>query len=252
MAINLDPKRTNITWFGGNTRAVSPIKAGDPLLTFLTNLNSKMDLVIREWDYWDIYKFESSVNDNDDLTSAIAGLTPNHSLVINTTFAREDESYNRGDVILKKENGDIIHIPSRSPGIFYPATFEKNDGTNTYTLTYKYAATTADLPVGSGSGTDISFDPNNGYQSSALMIDSGSNSTAYAIREELSADHLSIMFPAIENLNPIVKTFLGSWDGGAEEIYINYNIVNDNDNYVITFDIINDFPSNRHIFAIVK
>ena len=113
--INLDPKITNITWFGGNTKVIDFASITDPI-EMLTLLNQKLDLVVREWDYWDIYKFESSINDVNDIDTAEASLTPNHALVVNVDIPGQAntndsnsrrESYNRGDVILKKENSQV-------------------------------------------------------------------------------------------------------------------------------------------------
>lgn len=247
MAINLDPKRTNITWFGGETKIISQTYSANNPIEFLTYLNSKMDLVVREWDYWDVYKFESSVNNGEDLTSAIAGLTPNHSLVINTTFAREDDTYNRGDVILKKENGDIIHIPSKSPGIFYPFSLHNESGV--YKLVYKYATNLDELPT---TGQEIKYDPED-YSSLPIEIQ-GSASSAYSIKENFVNLGSTYTFTALTNINPIIKAFIGN-DIAAEEININYKLTLNNNQYTINFLDLESFigsNSTQSGFIIIK
>lgn len=254
MAINLDPKITNITWFGGNTKVIDFTGISNDPIKMLTLLNQKLDLVVREWDYWDIYKFESSINDVNDIDTAEASLTPNHALVVNVDIPGQAntgnstgrrDSYSRGDVILKKENGDTVHIKTKATGIFYPSELVAGSA-GTYSLKYKYAATLADLPTGTGSG--ISFDPDNNYQSTTIDL-VGASSTNYAVLSLVSSSDLQ--FAKLTNINPVIKFFLVSGNTN-EEVITGYDLTETSSNYTVHCADLMDYAAINNIYMVVK
>lgn len=262
MGINLDPKVTNITWFGGDTSAV-PLPTGDGKISEqLSFLSQKMDVVARRLDYWDIYKFEDSINNSQDLGNAIARLNPNHALVINTNMDinndislfnfinSPNQQLHRGDVILKQDNGSLIHIPSKSAGILYPATWDSDSNA----ITLQYAATLDDILTSTAGSNAITYQQNeNGViESSPLTITITEPSLAYSFESSNTTDS----FDALEQIpnQPIVKTFItstnGSGDSVYEELIVDISLTSNGSQY--TYNILDTIPSALSIKVIAK
>jgi len=211
MAIDLknlwiNPKLSNIDWFGTYNESTPPSHG----IEFLTWLSKKLDITVRQWDYWDIYKFSGSVNSAEGFGTALAQLVPNHALVINTPyFEYNTVGYQRGDVVLKQDNGDLVHILSQSPGIYFPKTINQTE-LGAVNITYGYATSLNELPTTG----DISYNPLT-HDSNTITLNLGTDySTTYnqLFNNEASGTFSVIAAPNNEILPPIAK----SWYVNAE------------------------------------
>lgn len=245
MAINLDPKLTNITWFGGDSRVIDTTNISADAKTikdYLTLLNTKMDQAVRDYDYWDAYKFELSVDKAEDLGQAIMALNPNHSLVINVDQATYNNTiYNRGDILLKKENGDLIHVPGRSNGIFYVESASgAGDNTGLCNLTYAYANTADQIiaATAEASGSYLQYTEADGIiRSNAIQLAMSGSGQSYFIHRLIKnggTNHTVLTCGGSDAIvQPVIKAFMA--DG--EELITSFraSIVN-NDHWEVVLD----------------
>lgn len=91
-------------------------------------LDQKLNTAQRNINYWDIYKISASVTNADLFSTTWNSLTPNSAMIINTSMISVgDTTYNRGDVVLKDNDGNPILVKAENGGIFYPYMITKND-----------------------------------------------------------------------------------------------------------------------------
>ena len=84
--------------------------------TRLNELNNKIDSVKKQITYLDVYNIIDTVTDKNTFNAKVNALMNNSSLVINTTpFFVNNKLYKTGDIILKNNYGDIVHIKSQIP-----------------------------------------------------------------------------------------------------------------------------------------
>lgn len=87
-------------------------------LGYLKQLDSKLETEERDLNYYDLYKIVSVVDSEEQLYSAKASLYPNTALIINAAqrITLDGESYKRGDLIVRKNNGSYTHVKSEAGG----------------------------------------------------------------------------------------------------------------------------------------
>ena len=131
MSINL---KKSTTFWNANGSENMPHSNVKDLQTLNENLNWYAQQVVnakRDIEYWDVYRFDGSVDSKEDFDSKYAALPNNHALVVNVDI----DKYQTGDVIIKDNNGEQILVKSKQNGVFKPDTYDKNKKT----LTYIYA-----------------------------------------------------------------------------------------------------------------
>lgn len=117
------------------------IRSGNDYGSQLAALQEQIDNISKNITYLDVYNIIDTVEAKDELNVKVAGLVNNSSLVINCpTFQEGDEEYATGDIVLKNNNGEIIHIEAQPGGVYYPENIS-NSGNN-ITIQYKYAINT--------------------------------------------------------------------------------------------------------------
>ena len=149
---------------------------------------------VRSLEYWDVYRFEGSVNNSSDFLKQYNALTNNHALVINVAF----DKYKIGDVVLKDNNGTQQIISAGQSGTFVPDTYVNG------VITYKHVA---------------SVDPDR-----TIAIDIGqpiANQVVYNQRGSLTAGQIVTINNYDINITPVIKFFLVET---REEVYLSYKI----------------------------
>ena len=102
-------------------------------------LNRHLNSAYKTLTYWDLYNISDSVDDAASLNAKINSLLPNSALVINAEeITNNDETYKRGDVILKLNNGTYKTIRAQSSGYYFPSqiTTKEDSGTNYLQFSY--------------------------------------------------------------------------------------------------------------------
>lgn len=134
-------------------------------LSYLKQLDSKLETEERKLNYYDLYKIVSAVDSEEQLYSAKASLYPNTALIVNAAqrITLDGESYKRGDLIVRLNNGSYTHVKSEAGGYWAPnkltkltGTSETQESANTYQLQYVWGTDTIS-PDG-----EKTLTPNNG------------------------------------------------------------------------------------------
>lgn len=212
MSINL---KKSTTFWNANGSENMPHSNVKDLQTLNENLNWYAQQVVnakRDIEYWDVYRFDGSVDSKEDFDSKYAALPNNHALVINVDI----DKYQTGDVVIKDNNGEQILVKSKQNGIFKPDTYDKNKET----LTYVYA--------NSVSGDDRS----RGIEISAA--DPASIINVYSVnatptRASIIANG-SVTFAKNGDIKPFIKMF----DKNGEEVYACIDLTVSSNNYIIS------------------
>ena len=124
-----------------NTFKNQKIRSGTSYEAQLQALQDQIDSISKNITYLDVYNIIDTVEAKDELNVKVAGLISNSSLVINCpTFQEGDEEYVTGDIVLKNNNGEVIHIEAQPGGAYYPKNIS-NSGNNV-TIQYNYAPST--------------------------------------------------------------------------------------------------------------
>ena len=222
----INKRATNITWLTDpeyvDTQFSGSLDSAASFKEYFNFIETKLKLAKRSLEYWDIYRFKSSLNDPDLFASAFAALEPNTSLIINCkNFNYNGVDYHQGDVVIKKDDGSSLHIKALESGLFYPASLTTTDN-NINVLTYKYATSTAEVKTQSQASDGIKYSETNGVlQSNAVEIGLDEPSNIYGIKPTINRNNGSATFDAIADIHPIVKLF--TEDG--EEVYASIQVV---------------------------
>lgn len=212
----------------------------------LSDLNDKIDSVKKQITYLDVYNISDAVTDKNTFNAKVNALMNNSSLVINTTpFFVNNKLYKTGDIILKNNYGDIVHIKSQSGGIFYPSSITKDNDSNNYAIKYEFSESspskeieTVEVNTTATLAKQITF-------TNLTSIDNNGN-YVYGIWDQVIANpyYFSIFMNNSRPVQPYIKFFISSDNTNgnlAEEIALNYKIEQDGNLWKITID------SNRFI-----
>ncbi len=99
-------------------------------------LDQKLELAQKQLSVFDFYQIKTYVDNNENYQSAVDNLEPNTSLVCTESFITNNETFSRGDIIYKYENGSIEHIRAERAGIYAPSALKSNEGN--YKIIYHY------------------------------------------------------------------------------------------------------------------
>lgn len=235
MAIYFDKKATNITWLNIEEKTL-PYKEPDNISKISANLqflNDRLNLATFKLDYWDIYKFQYSLIDKEQFDVVWAKLLPNTSMIINTTnsFDHKNVTYNPGDVLVKTDKGERVHIRNKQSGIFYPQKFTYDNGNGK--ITYGYARNFNEI-INNSLNSGITWAEVNGkLQGKINFSEAGLNTTqSYCLIR--TPNNGQITFPKAifegQLLTPSIKFYTDE----NEEIYYNLHITTAGNNITVS------------------
>lgn len=113
---------------------------GELMQQDLECLNRHLNSAYKTLTYWDLYNISDSVDDAASLNAKINSLLPNSALVINAEeITNNDETYKRGDVILKLNNGTYKTIRAQSSGYYFPSQINTTESGANY-LQFSYVS----------------------------------------------------------------------------------------------------------------
>lgn len=212
MSINL---KKSTTFWNANGSENMPHSNVKDLQTLNENLNWYAQQVVnakRDIEYWDVYRFDGSIDSKEDFDSKYAALPNNHALVVNVDI----DKYQTGDVVIKDNNGEQILVKSKQNGIFKPDVYDKNKKT----LTYVYA--------------DSVSDDDRSVKIEISAADPASIVNVYSVnatptRASITANG-SVTFAKNADIKPFIKMF----DRSGEEVYACIDLTVSSNNYVIS------------------
>lgn len=244
MAIYFDKKATNITWLDIEEKTL-PYKEPNNVSKISANLhflNDRLNLATFKLDYWDIYKFQYSLIDKEQFDIIWAKLLPNTSMIINTTnsFDHKNVTYNPGDVLVKTDRGERVHIRNKQSGIFYPQKFTYDSITKDGQITYGYARSFNEIISNNKLSDKIEWTEVNGKpQGKIKFSDAGGMATqSYSLIRVPNNRQVTFPRAAFEGqlLTPSVKFYTDE----NEEVFCNLYISDNSISGIIT---VSNIPS---------
>lgn len=212
MSINL---KKSTTFWNANGSENMPHSDVKDLQTLNENLNWYAQQIVnakRDIEYWDVYRFDGSVDSKEDFDSKYAELPNNHALVVNVDI----DKYQTGDVVIKDNNGEQILVKSKQNGIFKPDTYDKNKETLTYV--YTDSVSDNDRSIGIEISATDPFSIVNVYSVNATPT-----------RASITANG-NVTFAKNGDIKPFIKMF----DKSGEEVYACIDLTVSSNNYVIS------------------
>ena len=194
----------------------------------LSALESKIDSVKREISYFDVYNITTVTTDPDAFPAQISALPFGQSLVINTesSFNHNQVLYNRGDILLKLNTGQLVHIKSQTGGIYYPSNITTVDGA--YALEYSYSSA---APVDPGNPKEGEDSTQLGVTEFAKKIrvnglKSSGSSNIYGNWDIIT--QLDYNFEGRADITPMIQFFFTKSDDtkivDMEEVVVDYDL----------------------------
>ena len=187
----------------------------------------KIDNVGKNISYFDVYNISEVVNSKAEFASKIASLAPNSSLVINCKqFDFNEKTYNTGDIVLKNNNEQVVHIHSQSGGLYYPLKISKVENLDgTYEIQFQY---TPNGPIVLQSKTEINDEASFAGNMIFTGFESTGSSNIYGLEQPWDPGEgkssASFTFTKVENVKPYIKFFIGDNETGYEELVIDYEL----------------------------
>lgn len=214
------------------------VRTSSTYSAMLTALEEKIDSVKREISYFDVYNITTVTTDPDAFPSQISALPFGQSLVINTesSFNHNQVLYNRGDILLKLNTGQLVHIKSQTGGIYYPSNITMVDGA--YALEYSYSSA---APVDSGDIKDEEDPTRLGVTGFAKKIrvnglTSSSTSNIYGNWDIVSERGYN--FEGSADITPMIQFFFTKSDDtkiiDMEEVVVDYDLSHETEDWVAT------------------
>ncbi len=196
---------SNISWYNwGNV--IQTVNDPNYFLMNFDILDKKINYATRQLDYYDLYKFVGSVNSLDSYRIAYAGLANNRALAVTGDFG----DYHVGDIILKDDYGEEIHILTKQAGIFVPTSYEYDESNSKLILSYKVFSNLKEVETSSG---NINYDANGNAN---ISLDCLVGEVIYNIKEENNTDDdETLTVTLVNSIYPNIKFY--NFDG--EEIY---------------------------------
>lgn len=106
---------------------------------YLKYLDAKLSAVRKTATFWDAYNIRESASTPEEFIQKYAALPNSSSLVINTsTINIDNNTYNRGDIVIKDNYGNQILVPNEQSGVYYPFSLT-SDASGNMQLSFQYA-----------------------------------------------------------------------------------------------------------------
>lgn len=205
----------------------SNVKSAEKIGNALSIVNKNLEKTQRNLTYFDVYKFYSAITSESEFVSKINELPPNMATIINTTyFTYDNQAYKQGDVVVRNNNGDLIHIESISGGYYYPSFLEKNDndGDKTYTLYYSYSVTPpteGETKIGAGKASET-------IKIEGLKEEKDANIYGFVFNklESITEHEWTFSFEAAHSANgELIRPMIKMYSKKGEEVYADFKIV---------------------------
>lgn len=129
----------------------------EKMVSYLNFLEAKVAAARKTATFWDAYNITTSASDKEDFIQKYAQLPTNSALIIgfNSAITIGDNTYNRGDIVVKNKDNQQLLIKNAETGYYMPVSADKEETGNTIKLTFKYQdgtagqAQTIEVPIAS-------------------------------------------------------------------------------------------------------
>lgn len=222
------------------TFTLDKVSSIDNLKEQLSTLSQKINTIGKEISYLDLYNIVEAIEEKDQFQNKINFLPPNSAAVINApNFSIDDVQYKTGDVMLRNNSGDLIHIKAQAGGVYYPAQILK-DKEGQYQIIFQYAESIVDGAL----ETEVAEQKTENIVDKAYkkILFTGfetndEDATIYGHVFNITTEKV-INFDAVElneqTVRPVIKFYFENTNG-REEVFIDYTIVLIENNYTITW-----------------
>lgn len=187
-------------------------------------LDQKLELAQRKLSMFDFYQITTYVSNGNDYQTAVDKLEPNTSLVCTESFVANNKNFGRGDIVYKYENGSVEHIRAERAGIYAPIELTKDSNSN-YNIKYRYY---------SYEPTEISSTAKDGIAQFAkeiiFPIQGTSSKRIYSEQQEVNSGTITFQKVFSTDGKTIIKPFIRFYDERGEEIYWDYQLIDNPDN----------------------
>ena len=205
----------------------SNVKSAEKISNALSIVNKNLEKTQRNLTYFDVYKFYSAITSESEFVSKINELPPNMATIINTTyFTYDNQAYKQGDVVVRNNNGELIHIESISGGYYYPSSLEKidNDSGKTYTLHYSYSVT----PPTEGETKIEEGKASKTIKIEGLEEEKDANIYGFVFNkpESITEEHKwTFYFEAVYADGELIRPMIKMYSEKGEEVYADFTII---------------------------
>lgn len=214
----------------------------------LRTLHEEISTINKNITYLDVYNIVDVVTDKINFSAQVGKLGVNSALIINAQpFSENSVNYNTGDIIYKTSTGNVIHIRAQAGGIYYPKNIDQKDGG--LSITYAYASSTLDGDYPGEGEKEIG--PYQTIEFSNLQNQT-SNTNIYGLWIPYNEDNKELAGLKDENGNliqPQIQFWLVNDNSPAEQIFIDYSLKTNGDNWVVE---LSDISERNDIYMKVK
>lgn len=197
-------------------------------------LNRKLNKTYHQQSIWDFYKISDVVTESSQFAAKSNSLVELTGLIINcNSFIFNDDSYNRGDIVYREADGQLVHIPAERGGMFYPSKITKDAHNNNFTFTYSFinTAPSDDTPANIDKDIHNVWDASNASTNKQINFQNIEPSESTLIYSEaiVTPNNVatSITFDAYKKdevlVQPIIKMYILTNNGNYEEIYVDFS-----------------------------
>lgn len=226
---------------------------GELMQQDLECLNRHLNSAYKTLTYWDLYNISDSVDDTASLNAKINSLLPNSALVINAEeITNNDETYKRGDVILKLNNGTYKTIRAQSSGYYFPSQMIEGDNGTRY-LQFSY--------ISGKSPTDGTQELTNSlleepYKQLHIPLEvNDTASVCYNIWSPITQLEQPINYNIVNGtkVQPVIKTFLATNNGTSfEEVIMPIVVTDSTVENIQKFTITTPSNINNSLYILIK
>lgn len=190
----------------------------------LTGLSEQLNNIQKQISYLDLYNITTSVDQEEELASAITLLPPGEALIINVqnTFTLDGETYKTGDVILRLVDNNVIHVVSNVGGVYFPSKLESTSGGTI--LTYAFSPSMPPTGTTQYAGSEIK-EPTR--EISFNLNANNSDSNIYGLFKNLAVENnnkFDAVFVDSTVVKPLIKFFEVDGETIKEELVVEYTL----------------------------
>ena len=222
---------------------------GELMQQDLECLNRHLNSAYKTLTYWDLYNISDSVDDAASLNAKINSLLPNSALVINAEeITNNDETYKRGDVILKLNNGTYKTIRAQSSGYYFPSQITTEDNGTNY-LQFSYISGISPTDGTRELTNSLLEEP---YKQIRIPLSVNESSTVcYNIWSQITQLAQPINYKMVNStkVQPVIKTFISTNGTSFEEVIMPIVVTESNQSQ---FTISTPSNINDSLYILIK
>lgn len=213
------------------TFTLKDIENIDDLKSNLSSLAENVNKIGKEISYLDLYNITTAIENKEDFQKEVNFLAPNSAAVINApSFSIDNITYKTGDIMLRNNAGDLIHIKAQAGGVYFPAQILKDkDGQYQIIFQYSEAIISGNIekPVAENNNENI---VDKAYQKISFTGLQTSNEDAtiyghiFAIDSSNQAFSFSAMTIGSTVVRPVIKFYFEDDTGDREEVFLDYAV----------------------------